>query len=128
MYGQQTRVQKYCKFFRKQHTIDKFDAVIEQLDEHSEKAWQLADSNNMAVRRRGMRASFSQGLQRSNVAASSNSVFFDHPDQPGKHMIGNPSEVNMLTPAAQLTIHNHNDLPGSLLNANMPCVLGPATM
>lgn len=57
-------MQKYCKFFRKQHTIDKFDAVIQQLDEHSERAWQLADTANMPVRRRGMRSSFLQGLQR----------------------------------------------------------------
>jgi len=78
VYGQQSRLQKYCKFFRKQHTIDKFDAVISQLDEHSEKAWQLADSNNhMPVRRRGVRASFSQGLQTTSVSAAADSSMFD---------------------------------------------------
>ncbi|DBA69568.1 TPA: hypothetical protein ACH3X2_012650 [Trebouxia sp. C0005] len=77
VYGQQTRLQKYCKFFRKQHTIDKFDSVINQLDEHSEKAWQLADNNAMPMRRRGMRASFSQGLQTSSFVGPTDSSVFD---------------------------------------------------
>jgi len=77
VYGQQTRLQKYCKFFRKQHTIDKFDSVINQLDEHSEKAWQLANNNAMPVRRRGMHASFSQGLQTSGFVGPTDSNVFD---------------------------------------------------
>lgn len=79
VYGQQTRLQKYCKFFRKQRTIDKFDAVIQQLDEHSERAWQLADSSKTLLRRRGMRASFSQGLQRnSSDSAPTDSAVLDN--------------------------------------------------
>ncbi|DBB01174.1 hypothetical protein WJX77_003342 [Trebouxia sp. C0004] len=77
VYGQQTRLQKYCKFFRKQHTIGKFDSVINQLDEHSEKAWQLADNHVMPLRRRGMRASFSQGLQTSSFVRPTDSNVFD---------------------------------------------------
>ena len=93
VYGQQNRLQKYCKFFRKQHTIDKFDAVIEQLDEHSERAWQLADTFDMPVRRRGMPASFSQGLQRdSSGPILSESDVFDKAAFPGdcafKHPCG----------------------------------------
>lgn len=82
VYGQQTRLQKYCKFFRKQHTIDKFDAVINQLDEHTEKAWQLAD-NSISVRRRGMRASFSQGLQTLSVSTVTDSNVFDSAERAG---------------------------------------------
>ena len=59
-YGQQSRVQKYCKFFRRQHMLDKFDSTIQQLDEHSETAWKLQDSD-VVMRRRGMRASFTKG-------------------------------------------------------------------
>ncbi|KAL0047223.1 hypothetical protein WJX82_010034 [Trebouxia sp. C0006] len=77
VYGQQTRLQKYCKFFRKQHTIDKFDSVINQLDEHSENAWQLANNNAMPVRRRGMHASFSQRLQTSGFVGPTDSNVFD---------------------------------------------------
>lgn len=83
VYGQQTRLQKYCKFFRKQHTIDKFDAVINQLDEHTEKAWQLTD-NSISVRRRGMRASFSQGLQTLSVSTAADSNVFDSAERAGK--------------------------------------------
>ncbi len=84
VYGQQTRLQKYCKFFRKQHTIDKFDSVINQLDEHSEKAWQLANNNAMPMRRRGMRASFSQGLQTSSFVGPTDSNVFDSAECAGK--------------------------------------------
>ena len=78
VYGQQSRLQKYCKFFRKQHTIDKFDAVITQLEEHSDKAWELADDNTrMPLRRRGMRASFSQGLANTSITNTANSNVFD---------------------------------------------------
>lgn len=77
MYGQQTRLQKYCKFFRKQHTIVKFDSVIHQLDEHSEQAWQLADNNAMPLQRRGMRASFTQGLQTSSAVGPNDSNVVD---------------------------------------------------
>lgn len=59
-YGQQSRLQKYCKFFRRQHMLDKFDSTIQQLDEHNEMAWKLQD-NDMVLRRRGMRASFTKG-------------------------------------------------------------------
>ncbi len=84
MYGQQTRLRKYCKFFRKQHTIDKFDSVISQLDEHSEKAWQLADNDAMPMRRRGMRASFSQSLQTSSFVGPTDSNVFDSAECAGK--------------------------------------------
>ncbi len=84
VYGQQTRLQKYCKFFRKQHTIDKFDSVINQLDEHSEKAWQLADNNAMPMRRRGIRASFSQGLQTNSFVGPTDSKVFDSAECAGK--------------------------------------------
>lgn len=40
--------------------LDKFDSTIQQLDEHSETAWKLQDSD-MVMRRRGMRASFTKG-------------------------------------------------------------------
>ena len=87
MYGQQTRLQKYCKFFRKQHTIDKFDAVIEQLDQHSERAWQLADTYDVPVRRRGMRASFSQGLQKSSISAPADSAVLENTERPGTNLL-----------------------------------------
>ena len=87
VYGQQSRLQKYCKFFRKQHTIDKFNAVIDQLDEHSEKAWQLADTHSVPVRRRGMRSSFSQGLQRSSISTPADSVILDSADCPGSSLL-----------------------------------------
>ena len=78
VYGQQSRLQKYCKFFRKQHTVDKFDAVITQLEEHSDKAWELADDlTRMPVRRRGMRGSFSLGLATSSITGPANSNVFD---------------------------------------------------
>lgn len=93
MYGQQTRLQKYCKFFRKQHTIDKFDSVINQLDEHSEKAWQLADNNAMPMRRRGMRASFSQGLQTSSFVGPTDSSVFDSAECAGIAAAAAPSPV-----------------------------------
>lgn len=92
-YGQQNRLQKYCKFLRKQHTIDKFHAVIEQLDEHSERAWQLADTAHMPVRRRGMRSSFSQGLQRdSSSLVPADSVGFEKAACPGDCPTNRPSE------------------------------------
>ena len=78
VYGQQNRLQKCCKFFRKQHTIDKFDAVINQLDQHSEKAWQLADDNNhMLMRRRGLRPSFSQALQTTSPVGTADGNLYD---------------------------------------------------
>ena len=93
VYGQQNRLQKYCKFFYKQHTIDKFDAVIAQLDEHSERAWQLADRSDMPVRRRGTRSSFSQGLQRdSSGLASADSVEFEKAVRPGNCSTSHPSQ------------------------------------
>lgn len=93
VYGQQNRLQKYCKFFYKQHTIDKFDAVIAQLDEHSERAWQLADRSDMPVRRRGTRSSFSQGLQRdSSGLASADSVEFEKAVRPGSCSNSHPSQ------------------------------------
>ena len=93
VYGQQNRLQKYCKFFYKQHTIDKFDAVIAQLDEHSERAWQLADTSDMPVRRRETRSSFSQGLQRdSSGLASADSVEFEKAVRPGNCSISHPSQ------------------------------------
>ena len=85
VYGQQSRLQKYCKFFRKQHTVDKFDVVITQLEEHSDKAWQLADDvARMPVRRRALRGSFSQGLASTSVNGAANSNVFDSAECAGK--------------------------------------------
>lgn len=66
-------MQKYCKFFRRQHMLDKLNSTIQQLDEHSDMAWKLQD-NDMVLRRRGMRASFTKGPSVYDASLSADSI------------------------------------------------------
>ena len=69
--------------------VEKFDSTIQQLDEHSEMAWKLQD-NDMVLRRRGMRASFTKGpsVYSSSLSADSigprDSMVLDSADCAGK--------------------------------------------
>ena len=41
MYGTQSRLRKWAKCLRRQHTIDKFDQVLQRLDELTEQVGKL---------------------------------------------------------------------------------------
>lgn len=53
--------------------LDKFDSTIQQLDEYGEMAWKLQD-NEVVLRRRGLRASFTKGPPVYSPTMSADSV------------------------------------------------------
>ena len=119
-YGQQSRLQKYCKAFRRQHIIDKFDSTIQQLDEHSETAWKLQD-NDMILRRRGMRASFSKGPSIHTSSMSMDSI------DPGDGSASGAAELAGGTTWVQLLVTWHIEHSSQLHQptCHFPVVLRP---
>lgn len=48
VYGTQSRLRKWAKCLRRQHTIDKFDQVLQRLDELTEQVGQLEQAKQVS--------------------------------------------------------------------------------